>query len=77
LSSGKRNTSSRIVGSGPIFHLRAVNLLLTARSASDVKAVRGGWTFGRSSTNAEATGGTVYVSGSRVVNVEVNEREQG
>lgn len=78
----------RVVSSGPISHLSpsggltpaqltAFNLLLTARSASDFKAVRGGWTFGRSSTNAETTGGTIYLSGGRVVNVEVNELEHG
>lgn len=78
----------RVASSGPISHLSsrggltpaqltAFNLLLTAQSANDFKAVRLGWTFGRSSVNAEATGGSVYLSGGRVVNVEVNEFDQG
>jgi hypothetical protein len=78
----------RVVSSGPISHLRssdgltpaqliAFNLLLAARSASAFQAVHGGWTFGRSSTNAETMGGAIYLSGGRVVNVEVNELERG
>jgi hypothetical protein len=78
----------RVVSSGPISHLSssggltpaqltAFNLLLTVRSASAFKTVHGGWTFGKSSSNAATTGGAIYLSGGRVVNVEVNEVEQG
>ena len=78
----------RIVSSGPISHLRAsdgltpaqltaFDLLLSARSASDFKAVSGGWTFGESSAHPAVRGGAIYLRGSRVVNVDVNELEQG